>query len=158
MHLLRRTSDHDSPDDADDTIDPELRLRTVRTAHSTLDESNRLEERAQKRKSMMRKKSRHFFRRGTDKKRQAKAENVVESTEAATTSAPPVTGLRRNIYVNLPLPPDELDSKGEVAVRYVRNKVRTSSECCSSTCFILNKTHVFLARIYYLDVRSEKHI
>ncbi|KAI0684455.1 phospholipid-translocating P-type ATPase [Cytidiella melzeri] len=122
MHLLRRSSDHDSPDDENDTIDPELRLRTVRTAHSTLDESNRLEERAQRRKSI---RSRGFFRRGTEKKRQGKAESVIESPPESG-SAPPVTGLRRNIYVNIPLPPDELDPKGEPVVRYVRNKVRTS--------------------------------
>ena len=135
MPLFRRP-DHDSPDDEDDSIDPELRLRTVRTAHSTLDESNRLEERAQRRKTMMRKKSRHFFRRGTDKKRSDKAESMTGSSTDVS-SAPPVSGLRRNIYVNMPLPPDELDPKGEPVVRYVRNKVRTSSEY-KQTCISLS--------------------
>lgn len=85
-----------------------------------------MEERAQRRKTMMRKKSRNFFRRGTDKKRPDKVESIPEAPVDAS-SAPPVTGLRRNIYVNKPLPPDELDHKGEPVVRYVRNKVRTSS-------------------------------
>lgn len=128
MHLLRRSAAHDDPDidDENDTIDPELRLRTVRTAHSTLEESIRTEERAQRRKTMRRKRSKGFFRRGTDKKR-VKDPSIAE-TAAETGAAPPVTGLRRNIYVNMPLPSDELDSHGEPVVRYARNKVRTSSE------------------------------
>ena len=70
MHLLRRTAQHDDPDidDENAAIDPELRLRTVRTAHSTIEESIRTEERAQRRRTMMRKRSRGFFRRGADKK------------------------------------------------------------------------------------------
>ena len=129
MHLLRRTAPHDDPDidDENEAIDPELRLRTVRTAHSTLEEASRTEERAVRRKTMRRK----FFRRGTEKKRGKELSQPQEpSSEPGT--APPVTGLRRNIYVNMPLPPDELDSKGEPVVRYVRNKVRTSSECLLS--------------------------
>ena len=124
MHLLRRTAQHDDPDidDENAAIDPELRLRTVRTAHSTLEESIRTEERAQRRR---RKGSKRFFRRG-DKKR-AKEQSIAEHPPEPS-AAPPVTGLRRNIYVNVPLPPDELDSHGEPVVRYVRNKVRTSSE------------------------------
>ena len=125
MHLLRRNA-HDDPaiDDENDGIDPELRLRTVRTAHSTLEESNRAEERAQRRKTMMRKRSRNFFRRGTDKKR-VKDPTIAE-TQPTESAAP--TGPRRNIYVNVPLPHSELDSHGEPIIRYARNKVRTSSE------------------------------
>ncbi|GJE99985.1 phospholipid-transporting ATPase [Phanerochaete sordida] len=111
-------------DDENDAIDPELRLRTVRTAHSTLEESIRTEDRARRRRTMMRKRSKGFFRRGTDKKR-VKDQSITESPPEPS-AAPPVTGLRRNIYVNMPLPPDELDSNGEPVVRYVRNKVRTS--------------------------------
>ena len=129
MHLLRRTAQDDPDiDDENDGIDPELRLRTVRTAHSTLEESNRAEERAQRRKTMMRKRSRNFFRRGTDKKR-VKDPTVSEPppTDSGGPAAP--TGPRRNVYVNAPLPHSELDSHGEPIVRYARNKVRTSSEC-----------------------------
>lgn len=130
MHLLRRTHhdelDHDN--DEDETIDPELRLRTVRTAHSTIEESIRTEERARRRRSVMRSKSRHFFRRGSDKKRAVKNEAPKEAP-AESTAAAPVTGRRRNVYVNMPLPAEEVDTHGEPVVRYHRNKVRTSSEC-----------------------------
>lgn len=127
MHILRRNAQHDDLDNDDDNVDPELRLRTVRTAHSTLEESIRTEDRARRRKTMKRK---GFFRRGTDKKRAAKAESEsVAESNSEPSSAPPVHGLRRNVYVNLPLPPDEQDTHGEPVVRYVRNKVRTSSEC-----------------------------
>ena len=127
MHLLKRTAPHDDPEieDENEAIDPQLRLRTVRTAHSTIEESIRTEDRARRRKSMRRK----FFRR--DKKRGKELSQSQEPSSEPST-APPVTGLRRNIYVNMPLPPDELDSKGEPIVRYVRNKVRTSSECLLS--------------------------
>ncbi|EKM52958.1 uncharacterized protein PHACADRAFT_259127 [Phanerochaete carnosa HHB-10118-sp] len=126
MHLLRRTAQHDDPDidDENAAIDPELRLRTVRTAHSTIEESIRTEQRTQRRRTMKRKRSMGFFRRGTDKKR-VKDPSITESPPEPG-AAPPVTGVRRNIYVNMPLPPDELDHKGEPVVRYVRNKVRTS--------------------------------
>lgn len=128
MHLLRR-SHHEDPeiDDENAAIDPELRLRTVRTAHSTIEESIRTEERARRRKTLMRARSRPFFRRGSDKKRAAKNETVKEPN-AELVAAPLVTGFRRNIYVNKGLSPDELDANGEPLVRYFRNKVRTSSE------------------------------
>ncbi|KAI0077495.1 phospholipid-translocating P-type ATPase [Panus rudis PR-1116 ss-1] len=112
-------------DDEHDVVDPELRLRTVRTAASTIAESIRTEERAERRKTIRKKRS--FFRRATKKRSAQPAKDVVPAEpppEAA--AAPPVTGLRRNIYVNIPLPPDELDAHGEPVVRYVRNKVRTS--------------------------------
>ena len=125
---------HPDPDDIDtdeenDVVDPELRLRTTRTAHSTIAESIRTEERAERRKTMRKKRS--FFRnRSTkdSKKRPgtAKSEASTDTVEAA--APPPVRGLRRNIYVNQPLPPDEIAHDGEPIVRYVRNKVRTSSE------------------------------
>ena len=89
---------------------------------------------------MMRKRSKGFFRRGTDKKR-VKDPTIAESPPSEPNAAPPVTGLRRNIYVNLPLPHDEVDSHGEPVVRYARNKVRTSSEYTHQSvvlaCFIV---------------------
>lgn len=151
MHLLRRNAHHDDPDleDENDAIDPELRLRTVRTAHSTIEESIRTEERAMRRKTMLKK--RGFFRRGTDKKRVK--DPVISETTSESNAAPPVHGLRRNIYVNMPLPQDELDSHGEPIVRYVRNKVRTSSEC---TCSLLAYVYLPLFRIHHRHVHSKK--
>ncbi|OBZ77329.1 Phospholipid-transporting ATPase DNF1 [Grifola frondosa] len=122
MPFFRR---HPNPDDLEtddepnDGIDPELRLRTVRTAASTIAESIRTEERVERRKTMRRKRS--FFRRGTEKRRSEPAESKEEAA-----AVPHATGVRRNVYVNYPLPLDEVNDHGEPMVRYVRNKVRTS--------------------------------
>ncbi|EMD32367.1 hypothetical protein CERSUDRAFT_118732 [Gelatoporia subvermispora B] len=117
MSFFKRHPDpHDL--DADDGVDPELRLRTVRTAASTIAESIRTEERAERRKTM--RKRGNFFRRGTDKKR-PEPEPKPEAAAAA-----PVPGVRRNVYVNCVLSPAEVDHHGEPVVRYPRNKVRTS--------------------------------
>lgn len=105
-----------------ENIDPELRLRTVRTAASTLAESILSEARAQKRKSLRRKGSRFFRHKGSDKKRPRTADSTTDE------SRPEVKGERRNIYVNQSPSAMELDRNGEPLVRYVRNKVRTSSE------------------------------
>lgn len=153
MSAFRRHPDPDDldTDDESDAVDPELRLRTVRTAASTIAESIRTEERAERRKTMRKKRS--FFRRNTDKKRQAQAAKAEESTvasEAAT--APPVTGLRRNVYVNMPLPQDEVNGNGEPVVRYVRNKVRTSSEfsqrSSSITAFIRPSRRIYRPNLH----------
>ena len=114
----RRTDDPDT--DEDDNVDPELRLRTVRTAASTIAESIRQEQRAERRKSV-RKKGSRFFKREKKKQEQQAAPEQPSST-------PHITGRRRNVYVNTTVPMDELDSRGEPVVRYARNKVRTSSE------------------------------
>ncbi|CAL1710461.1 unnamed protein product [Somion occarium] len=128
MPAFRRNPDPEDTDDETDTVDPELRLRTVRTAASTIAESIRAEERAERRKTMRKKRS--FFRGRGDKKRAAQAAQAAKAQDTTPPSevaaAPPVTGLRRNIYVNMPLPPDEVNREGEPIVRYVRNKVRTS--------------------------------
>lgn len=108
---------HDAP------IDPELRLRTVRTAASTIAESIRSEQRAERRKTERKKRSR-FFRRD---KRPKTAESAVSD---ATTAGAHIHGQRRNIYVSSPLSPSELDQHGEPLARYARNKVRTSSMYC----------------------------
>ncbi|KAG6909762.1 hypothetical protein DXG01_015478 [Tephrocybe rancida] len=101
----------------DETIDPELRLRTVRTAASAIAESIKSEQRAQRRKSV-RTRSR-FFRRNTTSKRPQSA----TPTEAGPSKVP---GVRRNVYVNHPLSAMEVDQTGEPVVRYRRNKVRTT--------------------------------
>ncbi|KII85635.1 hypothetical protein PLICRDRAFT_115926 [Plicaturopsis crispa FD-325 SS-3] len=121
-----RPDDTDTDDEDDDAIDPELRLRTVRTAASTIAESIRSEARAQKRKSAVRnKRSKSFFRgKSSEKKRPTTADTTKTVTEAS--GAAQVTGPRRNIYVNHPLSAMEVDPRGEPTARYVRNKVRTS--------------------------------
>lgn len=48
------------------------------------------------------------------------------STDSKTKSKGKAQGVRRALYVNLPLPSDLLNHKGDPIVRYVRNKVRTS--------------------------------
>ncbi|KAG6839959.1 hypothetical protein C0991_010024 [Blastosporella zonata] len=103
----------------DDTIDPELRLRTVRTAASAIAESIKSEQRAERRKGV--RAGSRFFRKNTTSKRP-------RSQQPATVEAGPskVPGVRRNIYVNSPLSAMEVDQKGEPVVRYQRNKVRTT--------------------------------
>ncbi|KAG5641467.1 hypothetical protein DXG03_005130 [Asterophora parasitica] len=101
----------------DDTIDPELRLRTVRTAASAIAESIKSEQRAEKRKSL--RKGSRFFRRQAQAKRQEPV-----TTEAGPTKEVP--GVRRNVYVNHPLSAMEVDQHSEPVARYARNKVRTT--------------------------------
>ncbi|RDX49470.1 phospholipid-transporting ATPase 1 [Lentinus brumalis] len=115
----RRNEDIDIEDEVNDAgVDPELRLRTVRTAASTIAESIRQEQRQERRKSM-RKKGSRFFRRGAEKRKE-----TADSESTPTTAQIP--GRRRNVYVNVALPMDELDHNGEPITRYARNKVRTS--------------------------------
>ena len=116
----RQPDDVDSDDGINEAgVDPALRLRTVRTAASTIAESIRPEERQVRRKTM-RKKGSGFFRKSAKRK---------ESQEPAPASATPhIAGRRRNVYVNYTLPLDEVDHHGEPIARYARNKVRTSSE------------------------------
>ncbi|KAH8088928.1 phospholipid-transporting ATPase 1 [Cristinia sonorae] len=126
MSFFRRHPDPDTlDDDENDGIDPELRLRTTRTAHSTIAESIRTEQRAERRKTM--KKKRSFFRnRSTKDSERKKRPSTAKSEDVVEAAAPPsITGLRRNIYVNRPLAEDEVVD-GEPITRYVRNKVRTS--------------------------------
>ena len=125
MFTKRPNNDEDATDDEDDrSIDPELRLRTVRTAASTLAESAAVEQRAERRRTLLMNKKKgkgSFFRRGTEKKRPAQ-----DSVGGPT--GPAIPGQRRTIHVNRPLPMSEVDSKNEPLVRYPRNKVRTTSE------------------------------
>ncbi|KAI0051555.1 phospholipid-translocating P-type ATPase [Auriscalpium vulgare] len=113
--------------DYDANIDPQLRLRTVRTAASTLAESIASEQRADRRKSIRRKRSRFFRGKHADKDRKLGAEvDVVPVSEQDAKAAAQILGNRRNIYVNTPLTAIEVDRQGEPTVRYPRNKIRTS--------------------------------
>ncbi|KDQ51836.1 hypothetical protein JAAARDRAFT_198713 [Jaapia argillacea MUCL 33604] len=135
MPFTQRRPSRRQPPDPDDgastdedmpTIDPELRLRTVRTAASTIAESIRSEQRAERRKSLRKKGSRFFRKVSGEKKRAAAEVQSVISEAGVVTPATGPTAKRRNVYVNMPLSPNEVDGKGEPVVRYVRNKVRTS--------------------------------
>ena len=126
MFSRRRITDDNVTDDEDDrSIDPELRLRTVRTAASTLAESAAVEQRAEKRKTLLNKgkKKGSFFRRGSEKKR--------PTQDSVGPTGPVIPGQRRTIHVNRPLPMSDVDSKNEPLVRYPRNKVRTTSASLS---------------------------
>jgi len=136
-------------------IDPALRLRTTRTAHSVIAESIRGEEvRERKRSRLFKIRRRTTRRKGKDGAAPSEPMPTIASSEtgdsrpsslAAASDAAPSAGAgvpygqgpsdepkgkkalsRRTIFVNIPLPMSEVDAKGEPKVRYVRNKVRTS--------------------------------
>ncbi|KAF8735840.1 Phospholipid-translocating P-type ATPase, partial [Rhizoctonia solani] len=126
-----------------DNVDPNLRLRTTLTAHSTLAESIRSELRQQRRKKSLAKARPKFtFKRpGTAGSQKAQREDVDEHGLERTPSEQPQPqqqqqpaqspakqppGERRTIYINQPLPQNETRSNGDPLRRYVRNKVRTS--------------------------------
>ncbi|KAA1479229.1 phospholipid-translocating P-type ATPase [Dentipellis sp. KUC8613] len=123
MPFLKRRPDPSDieNDDYDANVDPELRLRTVRTAASTIAESIRAEQRADRRKSLRHKRSFFRTRSKTSKEKRPVSEDVI--TVGPTAEIP---GQRRNIYVNTPLTAIEVDKTGEPIMRYVRNKVRTT--------------------------------
>lgn len=124
MSFFRRhphLEDEDTDEEQHDNIDPDLRLRTVRTAASAIAESMLSEARAQKRKSL-RKKGSFFRHKGSSKRRPKTAESIPEAAGAE------VPGERRNVYVNHGLTAMEVDHHGEPLARYVRNKVKTSSK------------------------------
>ena len=121
--------DLDTDQDNDDTIDPDLRLRTVRTAASTIAESVADEQRIQRRKTRIRQR-RRFFGSSKGKEKRKDASDASEAGEIPSEEkrrAAQPTGRRRNIYVNVPLAPQDRDKHGEPAQHYVRNKVRTTS-------------------------------
>ncbi|KAG1731761.1 hypothetical protein EDB19DRAFT_1736425 [Suillus lakei] len=125
MSLFKR---HPPPSDIDenDTIDPQLRLRTVRTAASTIAESIRSEFRAHKRRSVIQKRSLFFRKNAKKPKTPEPGSSTAQSTEAPSAPQSRIPGARRNIYVNQPLSAMEADHHGEPLARYARNKVRTS--------------------------------
>jgi hypothetical protein len=121
----RRNVDADQfdADDHDTNIDQDLRLRTVRTAASTIAESIASEQRAERRRSIRHKRSK-FFRSKSVK------HPPHEKAPASVPNGPTVqiAGKRRNVYVNMPLTAAEVDRYGEPIQRYARNKVKTTSE------------------------------
>jgi phospholipid-translocating ATPase len=148
MSFLRRNNpppEDLTDEENDDTIDPELRLRTVRTAASAIAESIRSEQRAQRRKSSRRGKASRFFR-----KHERRPEEV--ATEAGSTKEIP--GVRRNVHVNHPLSAIESNSNGEPLTRYKRNKVRTTSKF--SAFYIRSRCAHHYFRIHHPHIRTQK--
>ncbi len=78
---------------------------------------------------MHKKRSRFFRGRQQQQQQQEKKAASVITTDTTATSKE-IPGVRRNVYVNQPLSAMEVDSHGEPKVRYVRNKVRTTSKFC----------------------------
>ncbi|KAL7412424.1 hypothetical protein BDY24DRAFT_392878 [Mrakia frigida] len=131
-----RTSVHlrpgEGPDfEEDEMVDPELRLRTVRTAASTIALSIHNEDRSNRTRKFL-----GLGRRDRDHKKATKSKRSTTPAEAVDemgaaeeertkSKSTEVEGKRRNIYVNWPLPLQEV-TNGDPIVRYVRNKVRTS--------------------------------
>lgn len=124
---FRRHQDEDTDEENDDAIDPALRLRTVRTAASAVAESILDEQRVRRKRSRLRQRSLKLFRSKSKEKRKANDVDADSTNADGQQTATQITGKRRNIYVNTPLSPPETDGQGEPLVRYVRNKVRTSS-------------------------------
>ena len=119
---------HPHPDqlaaeDHDTNVDQDLRLRTVRTAASTIAESIASEQRAERRRSVRHNRS-NFFRSKLSKH----PEREQSSIPLPGLSPVQIAGNRRYVYVNMPLTAMEVDRNGEPVVRYARNKVKTTSE------------------------------
>jgi phospholipid-translocating ATPase len=154
MSLLKRRPSAGSSDDEQehtlDGIDPELRLRTVRTAHSAIAESIVADERQTRRR-------RRFFRLRAEKGKQGQGQDEdPEKAKAAGRGKP--EGKRRNVYVNTPLPRAEVDSKGDPLVRYPRNKVRTTSAYLVFFLVFLLIVLMLHRRIHIADLRAEESI
>ncbi|EJD46372.1 phospholipid-translocating P-type ATPase [Auricularia subglabra TFB-10046 SS5] len=120
-----------------DPDDNDLTLRPVRSAVETLAEANRLEERAARRRKAKVKRSRSRFFSKSSVAEDLQAAPVVPTLEVTPPPAPvsaepaaatpaAVTGPRRRVYLNQPLPASELDQRGDPSARYPRNKVRTT--------------------------------
>ncbi|KAF7377408.1 P-type phospholipid transporter [Mycena sanguinolenta] len=121
MSILKRRPDisMDSDPDMDDQIDPELRLRTVRTAASAIAESIVADARQTRRR-------RRFWTSRGEKHRHGHGPGDGDPEKEKQDGRGRPEGKRRNVYVNTPLPRTELNSSGDPVVRYPRNKVRTT--------------------------------
>lgn len=127
--LFRRqnANDADTDEEGDSAdVDPDLRLRTVRTAASTIAESIRSEQRMHRRKTKRRKLWGSKLSLSKKPPSNSGHESVVREAAAALTPAT-AKGSRRNIYINMPLGPNDVDRRGRPINAYVRNKVRTTS-------------------------------
>ena len=107
-------------DDHDTNVDQDLRLRTVRTAASTIAESIASEQRAERRRSVRNKRSKFFRSKST---KYPEHQTLVQDK-----STIQIAGKRRNIYVNMSLSAMEVNRQGDPVQRYARNKVKTTSE------------------------------
>lgn len=117
-----QTAEDDEVDD-DDQVDPELRLRTVRTATSAIAESIRSEQRMERRKA----RRRRIWGSLKTKKLPSNAGHDSELRLEPAGHTVASTKPRRNIYVNCGLLPQDTDASGRPFRTYVRNKVKTSS-------------------------------
>ncbi|KAH9991941.1 hypothetical protein BJV74DRAFT_884730 [Russula compacta] len=134
-------SDHIEADDHDTNVDQDLRLRTVRTAASTIAESIASEQRAERRRSIRHKRSKFFRSKSAKYPDHEKIHTPAPNAPAAIQ----ITGRRRNIYVNMPLAPSESDRNGEPILRYARNKVNTTKYTIIT--FVPKN---FVANLYFL--------
>ncbi|KAG9123661.1 hypothetical protein FRC07_014357 [Ceratobasidium sp. 392] len=138
MSFFKRHPQLNDEDTSDgENVDPNLRLRTTLTAHSTIAESIRSELRQQRRKKSLARgrfgfgSRKHGTVRSTHSTATTEAPSATEDlhrteTQASEPAQAQSTGQRRMVYVNLPLPESETKSNGDPVVRYERNKVRTS--------------------------------
>lgn len=127
--LFRRQNANDADTDEEEDsaeVDPDLRLRTVRTAASTIAESIRSEQRMHRRRTKRRKLWGSKMSLTKKPPSNSGHESVIRAAAAASTPAT-AKGSRRNIYVNMPLGPNDVDRRGRPNNVYVRNKVRTTS-------------------------------
>ncbi|KAG8760389.1 hypothetical protein FRC14_003246 [Serendipita sp. 396] len=128
MNSLFRRNQQPNPDnldadtDEDDQIDPNLRLRTVRTAASTIAESIRSEQRMERRRI----KRRRLWGSLKSKKSTTSALTVGEQRRDSSSGPTPSNKPRRNVYVNCNLAPQDKDSHGRPLHTFVRNKVKTT--------------------------------
>lgn len=154
----RNQAPEDDEVDEDDQVDPELRLRTVRTATSAIAESIRSEQRMERRKA----RRRRIWGSLKTKKLPSNAGHDSElriELPAAHTAASGKP--RRNVYVNCGLLPQDTDASGNPFRTYVRNKVKTSSTSCPLTLklFLIWKPFTFAScRIHNCYIYTQESV
>ena len=149
----RRDDGADNDTDEDDQVDPELRLRTVRTAASTIAESIRSEQRMERRRI----KRRRLWGSLKTKKPPSNAGHDSELRLEPAAGAAASTKPRRNIYVNCALSPHDMDGYGRPTHDYVRNKVKTSSESWLPS-WDYELMHTFSKRVHPPHVCSQESL
>ncbi|KAG8828217.1 hypothetical protein FRC19_008333 [Serendipita sp. 401] len=143
MNSLFRRNQQPNPDnldadtDEDDQIDPNLRLRTVRTAASTIAESIRSEQRMERRRI----KRRRLWGSLKSKKSTTSALTAGEQRRDSSSGPTPSNKPRRNVYVNCNLAPQDKDSHGRPLHTFVRNKVKTTSEYIAVIFIVRERAH-----------------